>query len=243
MPSARPGNTADTAWAVLPPARAPGTDPRSPTRQAVRGCLFLARLLAAPSDHADSHGAAAGSRATLAGQRFDKSSRLPRASSETRARSVPMSAAMSCASHFSESRELGAELLLERDRATRKRSRGAARVEPVGRTPAHRASCGQSLARAGCQSASRWQYCPGSIGSIARSRGDTLPRQARATIPYPPVRTRETYDRSNTRNASSTLPNGADTCTPCTASLTRSNISCAIAIPSATACSFDFSFA
>jgi|KBSSwiStaDraftv2_1062776.scaffolds.fasta_scaffold28684_3 hypothetical protein len=23
------GNTADTAWAVLPPARAPGTDPRS----------------------------------------------------------------------------------------------------------------------------------------------------------------------------------------------------------------------
>ena len=141
------------------------------------------------------------------------------------------------------SRELGAELLLERDRATRKRSRGAARVEPVGRTPAHRASCGQSLARAGCQSASRWQYCPGSIGSIARSRGDTLPRQARATIPYPPVRTRETYDRSNTRNASSTLPNGADTCTPCTASLTRSNISCAIAIPSATACSFDFSFA
>jgi len=24
------GNTADTAWAVLPPARAPGTDPRSP---------------------------------------------------------------------------------------------------------------------------------------------------------------------------------------------------------------------
>ena len=115
MPSARPGNTADTAWAVLPPARAPGTDPRSPTRQAVRGCLFLARLLAAPSDHADSHGAAAGSRGTLAGQRLEKSSRLPRASSETRARSVPMSAAMSCASHFSESREFGAELLLERD--------------------------------------------------------------------------------------------------------------------------------
>src|SRR3982751_6188877 len=51
------------------------------------------------------------------------------------------------------------------------------------------------------------------------------------------------HARSNTRSASSTLPNGADTWTPCTASYTRSNISCAIAMPSATACSFDFSFA
>ena len=56
----------------------------------------------------------------------------------------------------------------------------------------------------------------------------------------------EAYERiSRTpRSASSTLPNGADTCTPCTKrASTRSSISRAIAIPSATACSFDLSFA
>src|SRR5690348_15703654 len=48
---------------------------------------------------------------------------------------------------------------------------------------------------------------------------------------------------SKTWSANSTLPNGADTCAPCTDGRTRSSISRAIAIPSATACSFDFSFA
>jgi len=48
---------------------------------------------------------------------------------------------------------------------------------------------------------------------------------------------------ANTSSASSTLPNGADTCTPCTASRTRPNISRAIAIPSATACSLERSLA
>ena len=46
-----------------------------------------------------------------------------------------------------------------------------------------------------------------------------------------------------TSSASSTFPNGADTCTPCTSGRTRSSISRAIAIPSATACSLDFAFA
>ena len=37
MPSAQPGcNTADTAWQYCPPACAPGTDPRSPSRLTVR---------------------------------------------------------------------------------------------------------------------------------------------------------------------------------------------------------------
>ena len=39
------------------------------------------------------------------------------------------------------------------------------------------------------------------------------------------------------------FPNGAETCTPCTAGRTRSSISRAIAMPSATACSFDFALA
>src|SRR5690349_19946479 len=46
-----------------------------------------------------------------------------------------------------------------------------------------------------------------------------------------------------TSSASSTLPNGAETCTPCTCGRTRSSISRAMVIPSATPCSFDFALA
>jgi len=51
----------------------------------------------------------------------------------------------------------------------------------VTRAASHEHIADQRRARVGARSASRWQYCPGSIGSIARGRAEGIvPRSSRA---------------------------------------------------------------
>jgi len=100
---------------------------------------------------------------------------------------------------------------------TRSRRRGrAAKLFTLGLIPAPRRACArqcvaptswsraqsmralvasQSRARVGARSASRWQYCPGSIGSIARGRAEGIVprstprdhRRAKAILRHPAI--------------------------------------------------------
>ena len=146
------GNTADTAWAVLPPARAP----TPPPRQALAGIQIRnARRI----------------RAGATSARRDRMPASRRSALASRARNAVR-------------QDAGATHAVagwrQVDRASSARIRagsGHARKSDVnGRLT--------SRARVGARSASRWQYCPGSIGSIAGGRAEGIvPRSTRVQTP------------------------------------------------------------
>ena len=219
MPSARPGNTADTAWAVLPPARAPGTDPRSPTRQAVRRLPFSCatwsratrlRVTCLRHGHVDAMAQAR----EVADQRLEGEARELAAAQLGDARAIGADEHRDVVGVPSgeEPRELGAELqgIGSTRAATRKGRQGLhaarhrLRARRTGTNPVGAWRGRGVRARAGGNTARQYrQYC--------QVAGDTVPRQARATPLSRPGSGRDTVPRQARATPLSRPGSGRDT--------------------------------